>query len=103
MHPQDKSGEEVRPFWQRDAPPRPSYEEEQAWILSELLEDYPSLMTFDEARIARVRDREDWAESDAFEIAIRGLFSAGLIRRQGDLLVPVRPVRQMAELGFELG
>jgi hypothetical protein len=104
MHPHDKSGEEVRPFWHRDAPPRSSsYEEEQAWILSELLEDYPALMTFDEARIARVRDREDWGESDAFEIAVRGLFSGGLIRRQGDLLVPVRPVRQMAELGFELG
>jgi hypothetical protein len=52
---------------------------------------YPALMTFDEARIARVRDREDWGESDAFEIAVKGLFSAGLVRRQGDL--PVRPVR----------
>jgi hypothetical protein len=103
MHPQDKSGEEVRPFWQRDAPPRSSYEDEQAWILSELLEDYPALMTFDEARIARVRDREDWGESDAFEIAVRALFAGGLIRRQGDLLVPVRPVRLMVELGFSIG
>ena len=60
-------------------------------------------MTFDEARIARVRDREDWGESDAFEIAVRGLFAAGLIRRQGDLLVPVRPVRLMADLGFSIG
>lgn len=103
MHPQDKSGEEVRAFWHRPAPPRSSYEEEQAQILGELLEDYPSLMTFDEARVAIVRDREDWAESDRFEIAIRALFAGGLIRRQGDLLVPVRPVLQMAELGFELG
>ena len=103
MHHQDRSGEEVRPFWHRDAPPRSSLEEEQAEILSELLADYPSLMTFDEARIARVRDREDWGESDAFEIAVRGLFSAGLVRRQGDLLVPVRPVRVMADLGFSIG
>jgi hypothetical protein len=103
VHPQDKSGEEVRAFWHRDAPQRPSLEDEQACILEELLDDYPSLMTFDEARIAIVRDREDWAESDRFEIAIRALFASGLVRRQGDLLVPVRPVRQMAELGFELG
>lgn len=103
MHPQDKSGEEIRPFWHRDPPPRPSYEDEQAWVLSELLGEFPALMTFEEARVARVRDREDWGESDAFEIAVKGLFSAGLIRRQGDLLVPVRPVRQMAELGFSIG
>jgi hypothetical protein len=67
MHPQDKSGDDVRPFWHRDAPPRDSYEDSQAWILTELIEEYPALMTFDEARIARVRDREDWGESDAFE------------------------------------
>jgi hypothetical protein len=103
MHPQDKSGDDVRPFWRRDAPPRESYEEAQAWILSELLDEYPGLMTFDEARIARVRDREDWGESDAFEIAVNGLFSAGLIRRQGDFLVPIRPARLMAELGFSIG
>jgi hypothetical protein len=103
MHPQDKSGDDVRPFWHRDAPPRESYEEAQAWIFEELIEEYPALMTFDEARIARVRDREDWGESDAFEIAVNGLFSAGLIRRQGDFLVPIKPVRLMAELGFSIG
>jgi hypothetical protein len=103
MHPQDRSGDEVRPPWHRDPLPRASYEDEQAWILSELLEEFPALMTWDEARIARVRDREDWGESDAFEIAVKGLFAGGLVRRQGDLLVPVRPVRLMAELGFEIG
>ena len=45
-------------------------------------------MTYDEARVDRVRDREDWGESDAFEIAVRAFFAGGLIRRQGDLLVP---------------
>jgi hypothetical protein len=103
MHPQDKSGDDVRPFWHRPAPPRESYEDAQAWLLTELIEEYPGLMTFDEARIARVRDREDWGESDAFEIAVKGLFSSGLIRRQGDLLVPIKPVRVMADLGFEIG
>jgi hypothetical protein len=103
MHPQDKSGDDVRPFWHRPAPSRESHEESQAWILNELIEEYPALLTFDEARIARVRDREDWGESDAFEIAVNGLFTAGLIRRQGDFLVPVRPVREMADLGFSIG
>lgn len=60
-------------------------------------------MTVDEARIARVRDREDWGESDSFEIALRGLMWGGMVRGQGELLVPVRPVRLMAELGFSLG
>lgn len=103
MHAQDKSGDDVRPFWHRDAPPRESYEDSQAWILTELIEEYPGLMTFEEARIARVRDREDWGESDAFEIAVNGLFTAGLIRRQGDFLIPIRPARTMFELGFSIG
>ncbi|HEY2053439.1 MAG TPA: hypothetical protein VGH14_05845 [Solirubrobacterales bacterium] len=72
-------------------------------MLDDLISEHPGLMTFEEARLARVRDPEDRAESDAFEIAVRGLGWAGLIRRQGDLLVPVRPARQMASLGFRLG
>ncbi len=102
MHAQDKSEGEKRPYWHHKPARRPSYEEEQAWVLNSLLQAYPELMTYDEARIARVRDREDWSESDAFEIAVRDLFAGGLIRRQGDFLVPVRPVRQMAGIGFEL-
>jgi len=104
MHQQDKSGDEIRPPWHRPVIQRESsYEEDQAWLLSGLLDEYPALMTFDEARIARVRDREDWGESDSFEIALRGLMWGGMVRRQGELLVPVRPVRLMAGLGFSLG
>lgn len=104
MHHQDRSGDEIRPPWHRSAIERESsYEEDQASLLSDLLDEYPALMTFDEARIARVRDREDWGDSDAFEIALRGLMWGGMVRRQGDLLVPVRPVRLMAELGFSIG
>jgi hypothetical protein len=102
MHDQHSSGRSTRsPHQDRD--PQVAYEEEQAWVLDQLLEEYPALMTYDEARVARVRDPEDWGESDAFEIAGKALGSAGLIRRQGGLLVPVRPVRMMADLGFELG
>jgi hypothetical protein len=103
VHPQDKSEGDSRPYWHHKPARRPSHEEEQAWVLDHLLGEFPALMTYDETRVDRVRDREDWSESDSFEIAVRALFAGGLIRRQGDLLVPVRPVRLMADLGFELG
>jgi hypothetical protein len=102
MHDQDSSGRPT-PAPRREPDPQVAYDEEQAWVLDELLEEYPALMTYDEARIARVRDPEDWGESDRFEVAVRALGWAGLIRRQGDLLVPVRPARQMAAIGFSLG
>jgi hypothetical protein len=102
MHDQDSSGRPT-PASRRERDPQVAYDEEQAWVLDELLEEYPALMTYDEARIARVRDPEDWGESDRFEVAVRALGWAGLIRRQGDLLVPVRPARQMAAIGFSLG
>ncbi|HEY1848606.1 MAG TPA: hypothetical protein VGG37_05345 [Opitutaceae bacterium] len=102
MHDQDSS-DCPAPAPREDRDPQFANEQEQAWILIELLEEYPALMTYEEARIARVRDPQDWGESDAFEIAIKELSAGGLIRRQGDLLVPVRPVRQMAGLGFSIG
>lgn len=103
MHPQDKSGGEVRPPWHHQRNFEIDRDQEMAWILSELIEEFPSPLTFEEARVARVRDAEDWSESDAFEIAVKGLLAGGLLRRQGDLLIPVRPARLMADLGFELG
>jgi hypothetical protein len=102
MHDQDSSerpAQAIRP--KRD--PQVAYREEQAWVLDELLDEYPALMTYEEARIARVREGGDWQENDAFEIAVRALGWAGLVRRQGDLLVPVRPARQMAAIGYALG
>ncbi len=83
--------------------PQVAYEEEQALILDELLTEHPALMTYEEARLARVCDPGDRGEADSFDSAVRGLGWAGLIRRQGDLLIPVRSVRQMAALGFRLG
>jgi hypothetical protein len=102
MHDQHSSGRSTSgPRDDRD--PQVAYDEEQAYVLEELLDEYPALMTYEEARLARVRDPEDWGESDRFEIAVRALGWAGLIRRQGDLLVPVRPARRMAAIGFSLG
>ena len=102
MHDQHSSGcPTAAPRGDRD--PQVAYEEQQALVLDELLDEHPALMTFEEARLACVRDPGDRGEADAFEVAVRGLGWAGLIRRQGDLLVPVRPARQMAALGFRLG
>lgn len=102
MHDQHSSGRAARSR-RDDRDPQVAYDEEQAYVLDELLDEYPALMTYEEARLARVRDPEDWGESDRFEIAVRALGWAGLIRRQGDLLVPVRPARRMAAIGFSLG
>jgi hypothetical protein len=102
MHDQDSSGRPTAAP-RRDRDPQVAYDEEQAYLLDELLDEYPGLMTYEEARLARVREGGDWQENDAFEIAVRALGWAGLVRRQGELLVPVRPARQMAALGFSLG
>jgi hypothetical protein len=102
MHDQHSSGRPPQASG-RDRDPQVSYDEEQAYVLDELLDEFPALMTYEESRLARVRDPEDWGESDRFEIAVRALGWAGLVRRQGDLLVPVRPARQMAAIGFSLG
>jgi hypothetical protein len=102
MHDQDSSGRPT-PAPGRDRDPQVAYDEEQAYILDELLDEYPGLMTYEEARLSRVREGGDWQENDSFEIAVRALGWAGLVRRQGDLLVPVRPARQMAAIGFSLG
>jgi hypothetical protein len=83
--------------------PASEYEDEQREVLDLLLDEYPGLMTYEEARIARVRDPGDWRENDGFEVAVGELARRGLIRLEGDLLVPVRPARQMADLGFSLG
>lgn len=102
MHEQDSSARPTAAAFE-DHDPQVAYEREQAWVLAQLLDEHPALMTYEEARIARVRDPGHRGESDAFELAVRGLGWAGLLRRQGDLLVPVRPARQMAALGFRLG
>jgi hypothetical protein len=102
MHDQHSSGCPAD-VPREDHDPQVAYEREQAWVLAQLLDEYPALMTYEEARIARVRDPGDRRGADSFELAVRGLGWAGLIRRQDDLLVPVRPARQMAALGFRLG
>jgi hypothetical protein len=102
MHDQDSS-ERPAPASRPARDPQVAYLEEQAEVLDQLLDEYPALMTYEEARIARVTEGGDWQENDAFEIAVRALGWAGLVRRQGDLLVPVRAARQMAAIGYGLG
>jgi hypothetical protein len=103
MHPQSSPGGASTAAPLRDRNPQAAYENEQAHVLTELLDEHPALMTYEEARIARVRDPDDTLETDSFELAVRGLRWSGLIRRQGDMLVPTKPAREMYRLGFRLG
>ncbi len=64
MHAQDKSEGEDRPYWHHKRP-SPLLRGGTGLGPYHLLDELPALMTYDEARVDRVRDREDWAESDA--------------------------------------
>jgi hypothetical protein len=103
MHDQDSSGRPKAPSSETARNLAAELEDAAASVLDLLLGEYPATLTYEEARLAQVRDPGDWGESDTFEIAVRELGRDGLIRRQGDQLVPVRPARQMADLGFSLG
>lgn len=48
MHAQDKSGDSIGPFWHHEPKRQNSFEEDEAHLLDELLEEYSGLMTFDE-------------------------------------------------------
>ncbi|HKZ13224.1 MAG TPA: hypothetical protein VJL81_05200 [Solirubrobacterales bacterium] len=68
-----------------------------------MLAEFPGVLTYREALIARVIDPDDFGEVDRFSGAVHGLVAAGLVVRQGELLLPTRPARQMVGLGFILG
>lgn len=68
-----------------------------------MLAEFPGVLTYNEALTARLTDPEDFGEVDRFSGAVHGLVAAGLVVRQGELLIPTRPARQMVGLGFILG
>ncbi len=61
MHDQHSSGRPARSR-RDDRDPQVAYDEEQAYVLDELLDEYPALMTYEEARLARVTDPGDWVK-----------------------------------------
>jgi hypothetical protein len=103
MHPQCSSGGAGAPAGRRPASPQEEFETEQRYLLELLLEEYDSVFTYREALIARVEDPDDPIEAEAFGNAARALIGAGLVTRQGELLVLSRAARMMADLGWHLG
>ena len=103
MHPQCSPGGAGAPPSRPDRDPQEVYEADQRGLLDLLLAEFPGVLTYREALIARVIDPDDFGEVDRFSGAVHGLVAAGLVVRQGELLLPTRPARQMVGLGFILG
>jgi hypothetical protein len=103
MHPQCSSGGASAPPSRPAPDPQKAYEADQRGLLDLLLGEFPGVLTYREALTARVEDPEDFGEADRFGNAARGLLACGLLVRQGELMIPSRPARSMAALGFRLG
>lgn len=72
-------------------------------VLDLLLREAPDCLAFSEVASVLAGDPDDWGEKDTLRNAITGLITSGLVRRQGGVLAPSRPARQMADLGFHIG
>jgi hypothetical protein len=103
MHPQCSPGDANASLSRCEPGYQEIYEEDQRELLDDLLAEYPGLFTYREALTARVADPDDFGEVDRFRNATHGLLASGLVIRQGELLVPTRPAREMVDLGFRLG
>lgn len=103
MHPQSSSGGAGTSAPRRERDPQEVYEGDQRGLLDLLLEEFPGVLTYREALVARATDPEDFGEVDRFSSAAAGLLAAGLVVRQGELVIPSRAARSMVDLGFILG
>ncbi len=103
MHPQCSQGGAGAPPSRPESDPQEIYEADQRGLLDLLLAEFPGVLTYREALTARVDDPEDFGEADRFRSATHGLLASGLVVRQGELIIPTRPARQMVGLGFILG
>ncbi len=103
MHRQCSSGGASTRAPRRERDPQEVYATNQRALLDLLLEEFPGVLTYREALTAQVEDPEDFGESDRFGNAARGLIAAGLVVRQGELMVPSRAARSMVDLGWILG
>jgi hypothetical protein len=70
----------------------------EATVLRWLLALHPILVTFEELLRDVCEEPEDFAERDGLERAVRELSTAGLLHRNGDLLVPTRAALRFDEL-----
>jgi hypothetical protein len=103
MHPQCSSGGAGASPPRPERDPQEVYEIDLRGLLDLLLEEFPGVLTYREALTARVDDPEDFGQADRFSNAVHGLVSSGLVTRQGELLIPSRPAREMVDLGFSVG
>jgi len=71
----------------------------QAAVLMEVLALHPAQIAFDELqREMAGGEDEGFAGRDAFHRAVRDLAGSGLLRREGDSVLPTRAALRMAEL-----
>jgi hypothetical protein len=103
MRPQCSSGGAGAPPSLTEREPQEVYEADQRGLLDLLLAEFPGVLAYREALTAQVEDPEDFGESDRFGNAARGLVAAGLVVRQGELVIPSRAARAMVDLGYILG
>lgn len=103
MHPQCSSGGADAPARRRPPSPKEEFETEQRYLLQLLLDEHESVLTYREALTARVENPDDPLKAEAFGNAARAIIGAGLVTRQGELLVLSRAARVMADLGWHLG
>ena len=103
MHPQCSSGGAGASSFRPERDPQEVYEADLRGLLDLLLEEFPGVLTYREALTARVQDPADFGEADRFSGALHGLLAASLVVREGELMIPTRPARQMLGLGFVLG
>lgn len=70
----------------------------EAAVLRHLLALHPVQIVFDELLREIAGDPEDFAERDAIERAVRDLGAAGLLRRNGEVVLPSRAALRFDEL-----
>jgi hypothetical protein len=70
----------------------------EAAVLGQLLDLHPVLVTLDELVREIIAGAEDFAARDAVERAVRDLAAAGLLHRNGDLVLPSRAALRLDEL-----
>jgi hypothetical protein len=70
----------------------------EAAVLRQLLVLYPVQLTLKELKREIVGEERDFASADAVERAIRELSAAGLVHRNGEVVLPSRAALRLDEL-----
>jgi hypothetical protein len=74
---------------------------DEAWqlaVLSHVLILHPACLSVDELRREMLADRQDFTQIDAHDRAVLDLVAWGLLRRDGDSVVPTRATVRFHEL-----